>query len=79
MKLNVAVLGCGVWGSNHVRVLSELDNANLVGVADVDVGDIAALGPVNGVGVRDVHYDIGSSGRIQGNGTLGGELAGHAG
>ena len=36
MKINVGVLGCGSWGTNHVRVLNELDCANLIGVADID-------------------------------------------
>jgi len=34
--LKVAVVGAGFWGRNHVRVLSELPNVNLVAVCDVD-------------------------------------------
>ncbi|MBS7610353.1 Gfo/Idh/MocA family oxidoreductase [Candidatus Bathyarchaeota archaeon] len=34
-KLNVAILGCGFWGKNHARVLSELESSNLVAVADI--------------------------------------------
>ena len=33
-KLNVAVVGCGSWGSNHARVYNDLRNASLVSVAD---------------------------------------------
>jgi UDP-N-acetylglucosamine 3-dehydrogenase len=32
--LNVAVIGCGAMGKNHVRVYSEIQNTNLVAVAD---------------------------------------------
>lgn len=35
-KLNVAVIGCGSWGRNHVRVYNDLDNVTLVAVADLD-------------------------------------------
>lgn len=38
MGLNVAVIGCGSWGIHHARVYRELDNANLVAVADLDEG-----------------------------------------
>ena len=34
-KLNVAVIGCGVWGRNHVRVLSDLKNVDLTCISDV--------------------------------------------
>jgi UDP-N-acetylglucosamine 3-dehydrogenase len=36
MSINVSVLGCGVWGRNHARVFSELNNVNLYSVVDVD-------------------------------------------
>ena len=32
--LTVAVIGCGRWGPNHVRVFNELDSAKVVAVAD---------------------------------------------
>jgi len=35
-KLKVAVVGVGFWGRNHVRVLSELPNVELVAVCDID-------------------------------------------
>lgn len=34
--INLAVIGVGVMGSNHVRVLSELENTNLVAISDID-------------------------------------------
>ena len=43
-KVNLAVLGCGFWGKNHVRVLSELASCNLVAVADIDGVRARALG-----------------------------------
>ncbi len=35
-KLKIAVVGVGFWGRNHVRVLSELPDVELVAVCDVD-------------------------------------------
>ena len=35
-KLRMAVVGVGFWGRNHVRVLSELPEVELVAVCDVD-------------------------------------------
>jgi len=35
-KLKMAVVGVGSWGRNHVRVLSELPDVELVAVCDID-------------------------------------------
>ncbi len=35
-QISVAVIGCGIWGFNHARVYSGLDNVQLVKVVDVD-------------------------------------------
>ncbi len=35
-KIRVAVIGAGVFGRHHLRVLSQSLNANVVGVADAD-------------------------------------------
>jgi len=35
-KLKIAVIGAGFWGKNHIRVLSELPQAELVAVCDID-------------------------------------------
>ncbi|MBI2653370.1 Gfo/Idh/MocA family oxidoreductase [Candidatus Woesearchaeota archaeon] len=35
-KLNVAVIGVGSMGKNHARVYSEMENVNLVAIADTD-------------------------------------------
>ena len=40
-SLNVAVIGCGLWGRNHARVYEELDKASLVAVCDID-GSVAS-------------------------------------
>jgi predicted dehydrogenase len=37
-SVNVAIVGCGYWGVNYVRVLSELPAATLRGVCDKDGG-----------------------------------------
>lgn len=34
--INVSVIGCGVWGSNHARVYNEASSINLQSVADLD-------------------------------------------
>ena len=34
--MNIAVIGAGIMGYNHIRVLSESDEANVVAVADID-------------------------------------------
>jgi UDP-N-acetylglucosamine 3-dehydrogenase len=35
-RINVSVIGCGVWGSNHARVYKEVPSINLKSVADTD-------------------------------------------
>jgi len=35
-KLNVAVIGTGSWGRNHIRVYDELDSTSLMAIADID-------------------------------------------
>ena len=37
MTVNVAVIGAGQWGKNHLRVLNELHQANLVCVVEKDL------------------------------------------
>ncbi|MBL7206324.1 MAG: Gfo/Idh/MocA family oxidoreductase [Candidatus Aenigmarchaeota archaeon] len=34
--IKVGLIGTGKWGENHLRVFSELENCELIGVADVD-------------------------------------------
>jgi len=48
-KLGVAVIGCGYWGKNHVRVLKELENANLIAVADVNESAAREVGEKYGI------------------------------
>jgi UDP-N-acetylglucosamine 3-dehydrogenase len=42
--LRVAVIGCGVWGRNHVRVLSDMKNVDLACISDVSEKIIHELG-----------------------------------
>lgn len=37
-KLNVAVVGIGFWGRNHIRVLSEIPEVDVRAVCDIDLG-----------------------------------------
>lgn len=39
--VRMAVVGAGFWGLNHLRVLSEIPNVELVGVCDTDVSRAA--------------------------------------
>ena len=41
--LNVAVIGVGSMGKNHVRIYNDLDNVNLVAVADIDKEQLNAI------------------------------------
>ena len=34
--IRVGVIGAGKWGKNHVRVYSELESCELVGIADIN-------------------------------------------
>ena len=36
-RVNLAVIGAGFWGRNHVRVLSELEGCEVVAVCGVDL------------------------------------------
>jgi predicted dehydrogenase len=42
-KVSCAVLGCGAWGRNHVRVLSELAESRVLAVADRNDDRLAIL------------------------------------
>lgn len=42
-QIGVGVIGVGAWGKNHVRIFSEMDKVNLVGVVDRDVDRARAL------------------------------------
>lgn len=43
-KLNVAVIGCGSWGRNQVRVFSDLPESSLVAIADTDKNTARGIG-----------------------------------
>jgi UDP-N-acetylglucosamine 3-dehydrogenase len=43
-KVNVAVIGCGLMGKNHVRVFSKLDLCNLLAVSDIDINRARRIG-----------------------------------
>jgi len=42
--LNVAVIGCGSWGTNQVRVFSDLPESSLVAAADIDENTARGIG-----------------------------------
>ncbi|MEM3096839.1 MAG: Gfo/Idh/MocA family oxidoreductase [Nitrososphaerota archaeon] len=35
--MRVAVAGAGFWGMNHARILSEIEDSELVGICDIDI------------------------------------------
>jgi len=41
--VNVAVIGAGAWGKNHIRVFSELPNARLKYICDTDPSKLASV------------------------------------
>lgn len=47
--LNVAIIGCGIWGGQHAHVFSTLPNANLVAVCDLDADRAEAMAKAHGV------------------------------
>ena len=49
IRIRVAVVGCGEFGRNHVRVYREMEGAELAGVFDTDVSRAAALAGEFGV------------------------------
>ena len=55
-NINVGVIGVGAMGQNHVRVYSEIKNANLLAVSDLMKGTLAEVSKkYNTVGYVD--YD----------------------
>jgi UDP-N-acetylglucosamine 3-dehydrogenase len=57
--LRVGVIGAGVMGRNHARVLSELPEIELVGVADPDAGRASqAAGQAEGAEVFSDHKEL---------------------
>lgn len=41
--MNIAVIGAGIMGYNHIRVLSESDEADVIAVADIDNAKLAKI------------------------------------
>jgi UDP-N-acetylglucosamine 3-dehydrogenase len=47
-KAKMAVVGCGFWGKNHARIYSELENVDLIAVADLNEEAACSLGERHG-------------------------------
>ena len=43
-KINVAVIGCGSWGRNHIRVYNDLGNASITAIADMNTATAKEFG-----------------------------------
>jgi predicted dehydrogenase len=56
-KTGFAVVGAGLWGSQHARVFSTLPEADLVAVCDVDAGRAEAM--KTRFGARRAYTDLG--------------------
>jgi len=50
MPINVAVIGCGVWGQNHVRVYKQIPDVQLKTVVDTDENKTKKIGEIIKVG-----------------------------
>lgn len=48
-QLNVAVIGCGVWGINHARVFSMLPDVKLAAISDIDANRAKYVSNLYGV------------------------------
>ena len=48
-KIGFGVIGIGFWGKNHTRILSEIENAKLVAVCDIDSTRAESIGKKHGV------------------------------
>ncbi len=42
-RIGMAIIGCGYWGPNYVRIFNELDDSNLLYIADIDRGKLTKL------------------------------------
>jgi len=49
-KVKIAVVGVGFWGRNHIRVLSELPDVEIVAACDMDEDRVALVAEKYGVG-----------------------------
>ncbi|MDW8083901.1 MAG: Gfo/Idh/MocA family oxidoreductase [Candidatus Caldarchaeum sp.] len=52
----MAVVGAGFWGMNHLRVLSDIDGVELVGVCDID--ESRAINAGRRFGIKNVFTDV---------------------
>ena len=43
MAINIATIGCGYWGPNLVRNLSEIEGANIAAICDIDKNKLNSL------------------------------------
>ena len=41
--MNVAVIGCGRWGPNHIRIFSSLPGSRVVAAVDRDQNRLASV------------------------------------
>ena len=58
MVLNIGVIGAGVWGKNHIRVISEIGSANLIRVADLEENSLNGLSKTFKIDVTKDYKDI---------------------
>lgn len=56
--INMGVIGTGVWGKNHVRVISEIADANLVKISDVKGSNFDYLSSTFKINTTKDHKEI---------------------
>ena len=56
--VNIAVIGIGAWGKNHVRVTKELKEFNLIGICDVSDKNLKKYQELYGVSIHRDYKEI---------------------
>jgi predicted dehydrogenase len=56
--VNLALIGCGYWGPNYVRVFNEIDDSNLIYIADVDHAKLTKLTKNSSIKVTKDYKEI---------------------
>ena len=57
-RLRVGVIGVGYVGRHHARILSGLEDVELVAVADIDLDQAKLVGSENGCGFTKNHHRL---------------------
>jgi predicted dehydrogenase len=56
--VNIALIGCGYWGPNYVRVFNEIEDSNLIYIADIDIAKLTKLTKNSSISVTKDYKEI---------------------